>query len=155
MNKLIAKISFLDIAIALAIAIFFTLDRWLKLLALGSAGATPVIFGDVLSFHFIANYYMAFSLPLGGWILNAAIILIIVALAVYAAYLQVERKEMRTDIILTLFIIVGALSNLTDRLRYGYVIDYLDLRYFTIFNLSDILITLSAGLLIWRNLRHK
>jgi signal peptidase II len=35
---------------------------------------------------------------------------------------------------------LGAFSNLYDRLHYGYVIDYFDLKYFTVFNLSDVMI---------------
>ncbi len=38
------------------------------------------------------------------------------------------------------FIIFGAMSNLLDRLKYGCVICYLDLKYFTVFNLADIMI---------------
>lgn len=42
----------------------------------------------------------------------------------------------------------GAIGNLIDRLRYGYVIDFLDLRVWPVFNLADSAITAGAGLLI-------
>ncbi|MBU1778489.1 signal peptidase II, partial [Patescibacteria group bacterium] len=42
------------------------------------------------------------------------------------------------------FIIFGAISNLTDRLEYGYVIDYFSLKYFTIFNLADVMIVIGV-----------
>jgi signal peptidase II len=155
MNKLITKTSLTDIAMASAIAIFFTADRGLKLSAMNAGGWSWPFIGDILSFHFTANYYMAFSLPLGGLILNIVIALIIIGLAAYAAYLRLKNKRPIADVILILLIIAGAWSNLFDRLAYGYVIDYLELKYFTIFNLADVLITVSAGLLIWRNLRYK
>ena len=42
----------------------------------------------------------------------------------------------------------GALGNLMDRLRLGYVIDFIDLHFWPIFNIADIAITIGAGLLI-------
>jgi len=160
MNKLNAKISWTNIAIALAIAIFFTADRWLKLTALNAAGAAWPLLGDIFSFHFTANRYIAFSLPLGGMMLNIFVTAVIVALATYAAYLgwkknYAPKSGALLDIISLLLIIAGALSNLFDRLAYGYVIDYLDLRYFTVFNLSDALITVGAAILIWRGLKRQ
>mgnify|MGYP000850958146 CR=1 FL=1 len=42
----------------------------------------------------------------------------------------------------------GAIGNLIDRVRVGYVIDYLDLHFWPVFNIADIAITVGAGLLI-------
>ncbi|UCG35768.1 MAG: signal peptidase II [Candidatus Omnitrophota bacterium] len=42
----------------------------------------------------------------------------------------------------------GALSNLYDRLLLGYVVDYIDLRVWPVFNLSDTCITIGIGLLL-------
>jgi signal peptidase II len=41
----------------------------------------------------------------------------------------------------------GALGNLIDRLRYGYVIDFLHLKYWAISNVADVSISLSVVLL--------
>ncbi len=49
--------------------------------------------------------------------------------------------------------ITGAISNIIDRLSYGYVIDYLSLRYFTVFNLADVMISSGAIILILKNLK--
>jgi len=43
-------------------------------------------------------------------------------------------------------ILAGALGNLADRLRYGYVIDFLDFRIWPVFNLADVSITLGLFL---------
>lgn len=42
----------------------------------------------------------------------------------------------------------GALGNLIDRIRVGYVIDYIDLHFWPVFNIADIAITVGAGLLV-------
>ena len=42
------------------------------------------------------------------------------------------------------FTILGASSNFYDRLKYGFVVDYLDLKYFTVFNVADAMISLSV-----------
>ncbi|MCL4387172.1 MAG: signal peptidase II [Patescibacteria group bacterium] len=44
----------------------------------------------------------------------------------------------------------GGISNLIDRIRFGYVIDYLNLRFWPAFNLADAFIVLGMTGLIWR-----
>ncbi|MDR7543292.1 MAG: signal peptidase II [Armatimonadota bacterium] len=41
----------------------------------------------------------------------------------------------------------GAAGNLLDRIRLGFVVDYLDLRAWPVFNLADVAIVLGAGAL--------
>ena len=46
--------------------------------------------------------------------------------------------------------LVGAVGNLIDRLRWGAVIDFIDLRIFPpIFNLADLAIVCGVALLFW------
>ena len=52
------------------------------------------------------------------------------------------------------FILAGALGNLVDRLCFGYVIDFLDLRVWPVFNVADSAITIGAILLGWSLLRE-
>lgn len=156
MNKFIAKISIKNIAIALVIAIFFMADRCLKILALNSASAEPLkLIGQIFSFHFTANYYIAFSLPLAGRIFNFLILLIIAFLIFYILYLILNKKSQKTEIILLTIILFGAISNILDRFSYGYVIDYLELRYFTVFNIADMMISGGAIILIFKNIINK
>ncbi|MCF7887291.1 MAG: signal peptidase II, partial [Candidatus Omnitrophica bacterium] len=49
----------------------------------------------------------------------------------------------------------GAFSNLIDRLMLGAVVDYIDLRFWPVFNLSDSCITIGAILLIIDSLRKR
>jgi|TARA_R110002072_G_scaffold222709_1_gene379809 signal peptidase II len=56
-------------------------------------------------------------------------------------------------------ILGGALGNVADRLRLGYVEDLLDFHYaqwhWPSFNLADVWIVLGAALFIWAEIRHQ
>lgn len=49
----------------------------------------------------------------------------------------------------------GALGNLADRLRYGYVIDFLDFKFWPVFNVADSSITIGTLLLAFYFLLHR
>jgi signal peptidase II len=149
MNKFISKISFKNIAIILMIAIFFMTDRYLKSIALLNGEAKSIkLIGNFFSFQFTPNYYMAFSLPFGGHLLNALIVCVISALTYLIFYLIINKKVEEIFIILLTIILFGAISNILDRLVHGYVIDYLYLQYFTVFNIADAMISIGALLII-------
>ena len=46
-------------------------------------------------------------------------------------------------------ILAGAVGNLIDRMIYGYVLDFIDLRIWPVFNIADSAITIGAGLVLW------
>ncbi|NWG31297.1 MAG: lipoprotein signal peptidase [Rhodocyclaceae bacterium] len=56
-------------------------------------------------------------------------------------------------------ILGGALGNVIDRIRFGAVVDFLDVHYagwhWPAFNVADSAITLGVILLLWHQLRHK
>jgi len=43
----------------------------------------------------------------------------------------------------------GAAGNLIDRVRFGHVIDFIDLRVWPVFNVGDSAITVGVALLVW------
>ena len=156
MNKLIRKTNIKNIAIPLVIAIFFISDILLKILSLNLMSAAPrKLIGNIFSFHPTANYYMAFSFPFSGPLLNIFVSLIVIALISYVLHLKKNKKKRKSEMVLLIFILLGALSNLTDRWTNGYVIDYLELRNFTVFNIADVMISAGALLLILKNIRNK
>lgn len=70
----------------------------------------------------------------------------------------VNLKNKNNSFILKLslsLILGGALGNLVDRLRFGFVIDFLDFRVWPVFNLADSVITVAAFLLTWELLFKK
>jgi signal peptidase II len=49
----------------------------------------------------------------------------------------------------------GAISNIIDRIRLGCVVDYIDLKFFPVFNLADIYITVGAILILLSMRKNK
>jgi signal peptidase II len=52
-------------------------------------------------------------------------------------------------------ILSGAIGNLIDRIRLGFVVDFLDLRIWPVFNVADIAITVGTVLLLLQILKRK
>ena len=47
------------------------------------------------------------------------------------------------------------MSNVIDRFRWGYVVDFIDIPLFSVFNLADSLVVGGVGMLIVKNLKSK
>jgi signal peptidase II len=62
-------------------------------------------------------------------------------------YEKIVKETYQYARISMMFILAGTIGNLIDRLRLGYVIDYIDFRVWPVFNLADMLIT-TGGVLI-------
>ncbi|MEQ1538913.1 MAG: signal peptidase II [Sphingorhabdus sp.] len=65
------------------------------------------------------------------------------------------REKLRGDVLALSLILGGALGNIVDRVRYGYVVDYADLHFgtfrpFYIFNLADAVLTIGVLILLAR-----
>lgn len=70
------------------------------------------------------------------------------------------RETQRGDILGLGLVLGGAVGNIYDRLRFGYVIDYADLnigewRPFQIFNLADVAITFGVLILLARSFKSR
>lgn len=75
-----------------------------------------------------------------------ATLVVIVLVLVLARYIPEHRRLLRLSMGL---ILGGAIGNLIDRLRYGLVVDFLDFRFWPVFNLADSAIVIGAFLLVW------
>ncbi len=108
--------------------------------------------GQWLSLQLSKNEYIAFSLPIQGKWLELLILLIILGLSVATVWIASSRKNrfQATLAVALALIVLGALSNLIDRFRYGYVIDYIYIRNLISLNLADVLISLAtAGIILY------
>src|SRR5699024_8083776 len=86
------------------------------------------------------------------------IISIIVILTIFY-YIRKNKVVDKLEITSFSLIIGGSLGNLFDRLLRGYVIDFLDFRFFgynfTIFNLADVFIVVGVFLIIIKTSRKE
>jgi len=104
----------------------------------------------ILNFTYVENDGVSFNLFGGGqarWLLSAFQIGVAVALAWWA--LQAQRRTLIAAIGL---VIGGAVGNAIDRIRFGYVVDFIDLSgtgvFPWVFNVADSAITIGVVLLI-------
>jgi len=134
--------------VLIIVASILFLDQVTKFLVVKNLSlhqSLPVIKG-VLHLSLVYNRGVAFGLFKG---LNTFFILA-AALAVILIYLNLKnlgwRKITLAAAALSL-ILAGAIGNLIDRVMFGYVIDFLDLRIWPVFNIADSAITIGAVLL--------
>lgn len=81
------------------------------------------------------------------------ILLSLTAIALILINILNEGKRNQLDRLYWLglsLILGGAMGNLVDRLRFGYVIDFLDFRVWPVFNLADSCITIGVILILLR-----
>lgn len=128
---------------------FLVADRLLKALAI--SGYRKEFFGDWFLFSLSRNNNAALSLPLGFNILWLATPITLCILV----WLFVAIKKNKSHQAALLLISIGALSNLYDRIFYGYVIDYVDVLKLNIFNIADVLIICGAALFLFFELAGK
>ncbi len=73
---------------------------------------------------------------------------IVISLVVIALIIALCRRE--TTSLHFVVILAGLSGNLIDRIRYGYVIDFLDFHFWPVFNIADIAICSGVAFLCWR-----
>ena len=83
-----------------------------------------------------------------------------VALAVFSAVsfililLYLARRTQTPQAAAWALVAGGALGNLYDRVRFGYVVDFLDLRVWPVFNFADACITLGVVWILYKYASH-
>ncbi|PIQ83320.1 MAG: signal peptidase II [Candidatus Omnitrophica bacterium CG11_big_fil_rev_8_21_14_0_20_63_9] len=107
----------------------------------------------VLYFTYIHNTGAAFGLFKGQQLL-----FIIVSLAVIAWMGWELAARAKPPLVMRwgcALVLGGAIGNLIDRLRFGYVVDFIDLRVWPVFNIGDSAITIGVGLLLLHAFRRR
>lgn len=100
---------------------------------------------------YICNKNIAFGIPIPDflfwlfWLLIVALLLIML----YEKYPIAASPVRKYDTLFIIIILAGAISNIIDRLFFGCVIDFIDLKFWPVFNLADIFITIGAIMLIY------
>jgi len=146
----------LGFAVALVV---FVLDQLVKWAVTGPLGLNQV--GDqlyilpIFNFTFTQNEGISLGLlnatnPVGRWVLVALTSIIAIGVAIW-----IGREKNRVDQMALGMVLGGALGNILDRVRFGYVVDFADLHFgefrpFLIFNIGDAAISIAVVILLLR-----
>lgn len=134
----------------IATIVILLLDQLTKVYVLNNVSVGE-IFGElpyVADFLFVKNTGAAFSiLSNNTWLLSAISIIFVVAILIYRIVAKPE--GILLNIALVLFF-AGALGNAIDRVTYGYVVDFISIKWFDfpVFNIADMSIVMGAVLAV-------
>lgn len=108
-----------------------------------------IVIQNFLEINYLQNYGMAFGVGNGSIIKIIFFNVILIGINIYF----IEKKESNMDkkiLFLLNMILAGGISNLLDRIFRGYVIDFISVKLykFPVFNIADIVITVSILILI-------
>ncbi|MEN6624652.1 MAG: signal peptidase II [Candidatus Sumerlaeia bacterium] len=151
----VSRVTFLVLAAATLI-----LDQISKLVVVSTLNFLDpvVVIPNFLQLQYTHNTGAAFSIASEHTMLLALFSLIISIVLVYIAWTRTpEEQGMRIGLGL---ILGGAVGNLIDRFRLGYVIDFIDAHWFykahwPIFNIADSAICIGIGLWLIASFRLK
>jgi signal peptidase II len=141
-------------------ALVFAVDRWIKGLMTGPLQLRDVHRIELLPF-FDLSWTENRGVSLGmltaqsmemRWMLVA-----VTALIALVVLIWMLREKLLVDIAALALVLGGALGNIRDRARLGYVLDYADLHFgsfrpFLIFNVADACITIGVLIILARSL---
>ena len=146
----------LGFAVALVV---FILDQLAKWAVTGPLGLNQI--GDqltilpIFNFTFTQNEGISLGLlnatnPVGRWMLVGLTSAIAIGVAIW-----IGREKNRLDQVALGMVLGGALGNILDRVRFGYVVDFADLHFgewrpFLIFNVGDAAISIAVVILLLR-----
>ena len=142
------RLTWLVLSVAAGVVALDQLTKWM-VVSWMTVGQSVDVIGSLVRFHYIENPGAAFSMGLSfTWIFT------IIAVIVAVVIIRSSRKLGNVWWAVALGgVLGGALGNLVDRLTRapgfgrGYVVDFIALPNFAIFNVADIAITCSAVLL--------
>lgn len=123
------------------------LTKYLTVTHIKPRETVPLIEG-VLHFTYVENTGAAFGIMKNSrWVFMAVSSIAIVALIILIARFASEDRFAAVTIAM---ILGGGIGNMIDRVRLGYVVDFIDLRLinFAVFNVADSFVTVGSVLLI-------
>jgi signal peptidase II len=143
-------------------ALVFLLDQaskwWIvSVVGLEARGSIPIL--PVFSLTWVENRGVSMGLltadsNLGRWLLVALTGLIAAVVAVW-----IRREKQWPEALALGLVLGGALGNIVDRIRFGYVVDFVHLHWgpwsFYVFNVADAAISVGVAILLLRALLGK
>lgn len=129
-------------------------DQLIKVWAINELKPVKVMdfihFGDldIMDLRYVENTGAAFSSFNGArWFLVGLVIVMLIGLTVFVVKYKYKHPFFMISAVM---VMAGGVGNLIDRVRFGYVVDYLDVKLFNfaVFNFADICVVLGAIFLL-------
>ena len=132
-------------SLSLILLVIDQITKWWVSISL-DRGVPNNLIGNVIRLTRVHNDGGAFGIFPGGGIVFL-IVSGIVSLILFLILLtmQIDSRLIRAGMA---FVLAGAIGNLIDRIRWGYVLDFFEIRGFPIFNVADACITVGAVFII-------
>jgi len=109
---------------------------------------------NIFHLTLVHNTGIAFGMFKNQTALFIVISILTIGLIAYNIVMSRKREQLHRVERLALFLILaGSIGNLFDRIRLGYVIDFLDFRVWPVFNVADSAITIGVILILLRCFR--
>ena len=139
-------------------ALVFALDqltKWIVAGPLDLQAVGQIVLLPIFNLSWTENYGISLGLlnaktATGQWMLVGVTSAIALAVAVW-----LTREKQRGDQVALGMVLGGALGNILDRIRFGYVVDFADLHFgdfrpFLVFNVGDAAISIGVVILLLR-----
>lgn len=141
--------------IALVVFALDQLTKWLVAGPLELQSVRQIVLLPIFNLSWTENYGISLGLlnaetETGRWMLVAVTGAIALGVAVW-----IGREKQRGDQLALGMVLGGALGNILDRVRFGYVVDFADLHFgdfrpFLVFNVADAAISIGVVILLLR-----
>jgi signal peptidase II len=130
------------------------LDQLSKVLILHffDAGESLPVFPGIFHLTYVQNTGAAFGLLKG----QQALFMIFSCAVIIWMIGSLKRSARQGSLDwASALILAGALGNLIDRARMRFVIDFIDLRVWPVFNVADSALTIGVAVLLWRSWKFR
>ena len=141
--------------LAALILIADQISKWLIINVVGLQAKGLIVLLPIFNLVWVENYgvsmgFLTVESNAERWLLVGLTSAIATAVTVW-----MWREKARGDVLALGLVLGGAIGNILDRVRFGYVVDFLDLHFgdwhpFLVFNVADAAITIGVLLLIVR-----
>ncbi|OGX09376.1 MAG: signal peptidase II, partial [Omnitrophica WOR_2 bacterium GWA2_37_7] len=137
--------------VVLSVILFDRLTKsfFSELLSFGES--LPIIY-NVLHMTMVHNTGIAFGFLKGHGAVPIIMTVIAFALLIFNIYYYRKNDEALTRSYIVAFSLIfgGAIGNLIDRITLGYVVDFIDFRFWPVFNIADSAITIGAIVILFK-----